>query len=466
MNETAVRERAPDADSASIDTRVPAFVRSLTFSDLPADVVRQARRCLLDLIGVAAGGIRTPAAAIVNRLVTREMVSVASQARLLFDGRRASRAGAAFAGASTIDALDGHDGHVLTKGHAGVAALPALLAVIDGGAACDDREFIACLVLGYEIGTRAGVALHASVPDYHCSGAWNALACAAIVGRLLRQDERTLRQALGIAEYFGPRGQILRVCSYPSMLKDGSGWGAHTGVTSALLAEDGFTGAPAVTIEDDATREHWSDFGTRWRIREQYFKPYPVCRWAQPAIEAALALKRMHRFGVDDIVGVTIESFREAIDLGSRCRYPTTTEDAQYSLPYATAAALVYDRVSAEEVDARAVGDPRIAQLLDVIVLSEEPDFSRRFPAERYARVKITLRNGRELSSEPMAPRGNPDSPLDDTELADKYRALAEPVLGTRRTARIAEIVASLGDGDRALSALIDDLLSPPTPIQ
>ena len=466
MNATLVGGRASGADGASVDPSVPAFVRSLAFADLPTDVVRQARRCLLDLIGVAAGGIRTPAAAIVNRLVAREMVSVTSQARLLFDGRRASRAGAALAGASTIDALDGHDGHVLTKGHAGVAALPALLAVIDGGATCDDREFVTGLVLGYEIGTRAGMALHASVADYHCSGAWNALACAAIVGRLLRQDERTLRQALGIAEYFGPRGQILRVCAYPSMLKDGSGWGAHSGVTAALLAEDGFTGAPAITIEDDATREHWSDLGARWRIREQYFKPYPVCRWAQPAIEAALALKRNHRFGVDDIARVTIESFREAIDLGSRCRYPTTTEDAQYSLPYATAAALVYDRVSAEEVNARAVGDPRIAQLLDVIGLSEEPDFSRRFPAERYARVKIALRNGRELVSEPMAPRGNPDNPLDDVELGDKYRALAEPVLGELRTARIAEIVTSLGDGDDSLRALIDELLSSPNPVQ
>ena len=246
------------------------------------------------------------------------------------------------------------------------------------------------------------------------------------------------------------------------MLKDGSGWGAHTGVTSALLAEDVFTGAPAITIENDATRGPWSD--PIWLPEIDGIDP--VCRWAQPAIEAALALKRHHRFGVDDIGRVTIESFREAIDLGSRCRYPTTTEDAQYSLPYATAAALVYDRVSAEEVDSRAVGDTRIAQLLDVIVLSEEPDFSRRFPAERFARVKVTLRNGRELVSEPMGPRGNPDNPLDDVELADKYRALAEPVLGTRRTARIAEIVASLGDGNGTLPALIDELLSPPTPVQ
>src|SRR5436305_436110 len=105
----------------------------------------------------------------------------------------------------------------------------------------------------------------------------------------------TTRHALGVAEYFGPRGQILRACDSPTMVKDGSGWGAHVGLAAALLARDGFTGAPALTVERDDAGPFWSDLGTRWRIGEQYFKAYPVCRWAQPAIEAALDLQRAHR---------------------------------------------------------------------------------------------------------------------------------------------------------------------------
>ena len=88
----------------------------------------------------------------------------AGGARILLDGRRASPAGAAFAGASTIDAFDAHDGHPLTKGHAGVAVLPALLAVADAEGGGDGRDLLAALVLGYEIAIRAGIALHASVP--------------------------------------------------------------------------------------------------------------------------------------------------------------------------------------------------------------------------------------------------------------------------------------------------------------
>jgi len=318
-------------------------------------------------------------------------------------------------------------------------------------------------VLGYEVATRAGIALHETVPDYHCSGAWNALGCAALGGRLMAFDERRMRDALGIAEYLGPRGQILRVCAQPSMLKDGSASGAHAGVTAALLAREGFTGAPALTVEADDVKTLWSDLGQRWRIREQYFKAYPICRWAQPAVEAALSLRRAHRFDAEDIVAIGVESFREAIDLGSQCNMPATTDEAQYSLPFPVAAALIFGRVGPAEIGATGLGDPRVARLLATFSLTEDDEFSRRFPAERWARVRISLADGRSLVSEPAQARGGPEHPLSDEELGAKYHELADPVLGPRRSSRIAALAAALPGDATALPALIDELLSPAT---
>ena len=445
---------------------VPAFIRELLFDELPADVVAQAQRCLLDLIGVAAAGSRTSASAMVNTYAATQLAGLDRNARILFDGRRAGLAGAAFAGGTTIDAFDAHDGHVLTKGHAGVAVLPALLAYLDGGVCppggVNGREFLTCLVLGYEVATRAGIALHATVPDYHCSGSWSALACAALGGRWLGFDGQHIRHALGVAEYFGPRGQMLRVCDHPTMLKDGSGWGAQVGVSAALLAADGFTGAPALTVERADAREFWRDLGSRWRIREQYFKAYPVCRWAQPAIEAALALQRAHGFDAADISALRIESFREAIALGSQRAHPVTTEDAQYSITYPVAAALVHGRLGAAEVEGAALANPRTTRLLDVMVLAEDESFSRLFPAERWARLRITLRDGRVLVAEPARARGNPENPLAEGELRAKYRDLATPVLGQQRTHHIELLVDALPHDDAALSELVNELLSPP----
>jgi len=446
---------------------VPAFVRGLSFEHLPDAAVASARRSLLDLIGVAAAASATPAAGIAKAYAATQLCGSDRSARILLDGRRAGLAGAAFAGAATIDSLDGHDGHVLTKGHSGVVVLPALLSLIDGAqpgeaaADIDGREFLACLVLGYEIATRAGIALHATVRDFHCSGAWNALGCAAIAARLLGFDRERTRHALGVAEYFGPRGQILRACDYPSMVKDGSSWGAHAGVSAALLARDGFTGAPALTIERDDAAPFFGDLGTRWRICEQYFKAYPVCRWAQPAIEAALEVQRANDLAAEDIAGIAIESFREAVALGSQCAMPRATDEAQYSLPFPVAAALVFGRVGADEVDATGLGDPQVARLVAVTTAVEDAGFSDRFPAERWARVRITRRDGRTLVSHPACARGNPENPLSDDELRAKFRELAVPALGEARAVRIERAVDRLALDPAALPALLEDLLQP-----
>lgn len=446
---------------------VPAFVRGLAFDDLPAEAVASARRSLLDLIGVAAAAHKTPAARITREYAASQLCGRDRTARILFDGRRAGIAGAAFAGAAGIDSLDGHDGHVLTKGHSGVAVFPALLAFVDGAqpgepaARVDGREFLCSLVLGYEIATRAGIALHSTVREFHCSGTWNAVGCAAIGARLLDLDRERTRHALGVAEYFGPRGEIMRACDYPSMVKDGSSWGAHAGVSAALLARDGFTGAPALTIERDDAAPFFRDLGVRWRICEQYFKAYPVCRWAQPAIEAALELQREHGFAAADVSGIRIESFREAVALGSRCPMPAATDEAQYSLPFPVAAALTFGRVGADEVDARGLGDPQVARLVALMKPVEDASFSDRFPAERWARVRIALDDGRTLESKPARARGNPENPLSDDELRAKYRDLAVPVLGAQRAARIEGAVAALAVLPSALPMLLEELLQP-----
>ena len=441
------------------------FARSLSFADLPTEVVEQARRCLLDLVGVAAAGSRARSARLAAGYAADQLGGGTRSARMLFDGRRAGLAGAAFAGGSAIDAVDAHDGHPLTKGHAGVAVLPALLAFVDGDPAVrrDGPTFIACLVLGYEIGTRAGIALHASAADYHCSGAWNSLAAAAIGVRLLGLDVPRARHAFGIAEYFGPRGQILRVCDQPTMVKDGSGWGAHAGVTAALLAAAGFTGAPALTAESPASRSLWADLGARWRILEQYFKPHPVCRWAQPAIEAALSLRRAHDIAADDVVRVRIESFAEAVALGLQCPRPGNTDEAQYSITYPVAAALVRGTMGIADLATETLHSAPVVRLMERMELVEAPELSRRFPAERYARVRLTMRGGRELVSADTVARGSAENPLDDAELAGKYREYAEPVVGVRTATRIAERIAAL-ERSGPVDGLLDDLLRAPAP--
>ena len=229
------------------------------------------------------------------------------------------------------------------------------------------EELLTSLAIGYEIALRAGIALHDTVPDYHTSGAWNTLGCAAMTVRCLGGDASVLAHALGIAEYHGPRSQMMRCIDHPTMVKDGSGWGAMAGVSAGQMAMRGFTGAPAITITDKGVTDLWSDLGQNWRIHEQYFKPYAVCRWAQPAIQAVLSLQNGVQWSPAEIVSVVVETFHEATRLATR--RPADTEGAQYSLPFPVAAALHFGQLGPKELSGPSLHDEGVLALADLIEL-------------------------------------------------------------------------------------------------
>ena len=428
----------------------------LTFDDLSPSVVGLAKRCVLDLSGVAAGAVNTTLSSTIRDHAAEHFGAGTRAARIMLDGRRVSPAGAALAGGMTIDALDAHDGHRLTKGHAGCSVFPATMALAEALGVSDGREFLTAIVLGYEIGTRAGIALHETSCDYHTSGAWGAVACAAVGARLLGLDTTATRHAVGIAEYHGPRSQMMRCIDHPTMLKDGSGWGAMAGVSAAFLAADGFTGAPALTLEADNVADIWADLGHRWYILEQYFKPHPVCRWAQPAVEAALALQSEHGFNGAEIDRVSIATFHEAVRLGTN--HPRDTEEAQYCLGFPTAAALTAGTLGPDQVTGAALTDRAVLRLCDRTELIEVPAYNEAFPHRRYAHVTITLDNGQSFTSERTEPRGDPEAPLSEDEIDAKFHAYASPVLGSARVDEVRSAVADLARPD-SVSQLLASLI-------
>jgi len=107
-----------------------------------------------------------------------------------------------------------------------------------------------------------------------------------------------------------------------------------------------------------------------------------------------------------------------------------------------------------------AFGDRRVHRLVGLIALSVDREFAARFPAERWSRVTICLRDGRMLRSEPTRARGDPETPLSDADLRDKFFAQSDPVLGRPRAERIKGLVSGLCD-DAQLDPLLAELLQP-----
>ena len=425
--------------------RFDQFAADLTYDDLPEAALWTLKRSFLDTMGVAAVGSTTPLSAIARR--TAPLIfgaGGAGAARMLMDGGAVSPVGAAMAGAFTVDSIDAHDGTTPCKGHAGSAIFPALIAMAQSQNATqpdpmDGRRFATLLATAYELSYRAGLVQHATCADYHTSGAWTAVGVAAAGAKLLGGRADQIRQAAGIGEYHGPRSQMMRCIDHPTMVRDGVGWGAPSGVTAAYLAMEGFTGAPALTCEGDEGAAFWADLGTGWRLVDHtHYKAYPCCRWAHPSLDAVAALQAEHGFTHEDIARVEIRTFHYATRLAGHA--PKTQDEFAYAIAFPVAAMLVRGQVGVAELSDAALSDPDILALSHKVTLIDDDEMTRISTDKRWAQVSITLTDGRRFEDAPRSPRGDADLPLPDAEIRAKYDQLARPVLGQARADEIAAL--------------------------
>jgi 2-methylcitrate dehydratase PrpD len=401
------------ATDVAVADQVTAFANDLRWEDVPAEVQRHLALLLLDCASVIEGGRAAPAA-----LIAADHASEAhggDAATSLYDGRRLSVPGAAFANGVLANVLDYDDGHRITKGHPGAMVIPAVLAVAEHVGA-SPTELLEAVLVGYEVAIRAGVLLHEREAQYHASAAWGSLGVAVATARLLGLDAPRLRHAVGIAEYHAPIALMPRAVGDPAMTKDTCGWGGLIGTTSAMLAGRGFTGLDSEFMLTAGELE----LGTRWEVLELYLKHYPCCRWSQPGIDAALRL----RPDPARIESVVVRTFAAA-DLLSR-RRPTNTEEMQYSLVWPIATALARGRFGVEEV-LGGFDDPLVAQIAERIRVEVDPELTDAFPARRLTGLEVVSSDGTTVRSGPIEAEGEPHTAGWEDVVAGKVLRFLDP---------------------------------------
>lgn len=415
------------------------FATELTYEDLPQDLIWTLRRSFTDTMGTAAVASTTHMADVARRgALALFGAGTAGGARILLHGGTVSPAGAAMAGAFTVDAVDAHDTTSPCKGHAGSAVFPALLAFADASEQpVTGADFAVWLAIAYEISYRAGLAQHATCADYHTSGAWTSTGVAVAVARALGLSQDQIRHAAGIGEFHGPRSQMMRCIDYPTMLRDGVGWGAPSGLTAAYLAREGFTGAPALTCEQ--APEFWEDLGQAWRtVEDTSYKPYPCCRWAHPSIDAAADLMEKHELHAADIAGVEIRTFHNATRLAGHT--PATLDEFSYSIAFPVACMIVRRQIGVPELQPETLNDPEILRISTATQLIDDDHYTKISVGKRWAEVTLRTLDGRAFTSPPRSPRGDRDQPLSDAEISDKFHRFADPVLGRARAEELGDL--------------------------
>lgn len=424
----------------SATAQLVSFVCHLDPARLPDAALRHATRSVLDLIGVAIAGARAPMSEISARFAYEQFAP--GDCTVIGARQPLGVCGATWVNGTYASALDMDDGNRVAMGHPGANVIPAALAIAEQTRATG-REFLAAIIAGYEVAVRASAARVAWYKDkMYSTGIWGVFGATAAAGKLFKFDEPTLQSALGTAGSHGPFPPGGLQANH-AMVKEVIAWSGMTGVAAALLAQRGFVGP--VDLLDYSGR--WDTaalvdgLGNQFAIAHTYFKPYAVCRWAHAAVDAALALKQQHNLQVAEIETVRVESFWEVTRLVNYA--PSNTIAAQFSIPFALALALIYDQIMPEQVSEANLRDPLVVDLARRVQVVVDDELNRQFPTKTVARVTIETPRGA-FQTTVEYPRGNPENPLSDAELASKFRALTAPIVGDNTCAKLQAAIHDL----------------------
>ena len=405
------------------DYRLENFILNTQWEDLPGEVQERIRGCFVDLMGALIIGSRSEQFH-VGLLLARKLYGSGS-IPVVGSSDTFNFLGASCAMGHSSNAYDIDDGHNMTRAHPGTSFVGAVLA-----AAWENNlyrnEFLTAMLVAYETTIRSGAAIMDYYQFAHSSGTFGAVGVAAGVGRIYGFDRKQLNNALSVAEFNAPLVPGIRSVEYPSMNKDGVPFGVMVGTLAVMETLCGFEGNKNL-LESDEHRHYLDDLGKKYHVMDLYFKPYTCCRWAHPAIDACIGLIREHNIRCEDIEKVTIHTFHRATLLSKII--PKTVDEAQYNIAYPVAAALVYGDFGYAQVRREALGDLRVAAMMDRLSFVCDPALDEKFPARRICRAEICTNDGRILISGECEPRGEACENIGTDWLADKFRRITEPVL-------------------------------------
>ena len=427
------------AGSASLLGQIAAYGARDTVDDLPDEVVHYAKRALVDWFSALYPGTRAAPAVNLVRAHAREL----GVGRSSLPGFRTTTfpSTAAWINGAASHSVEFDDIFRDAVYHPGCPVIAAALAVAEDRD-LTGRDFLAAIVVGYEISTRIGVAVQPShYRFFHTTGTVGAFGAAAAAAALLAPgDGGVMGHAIATAGSFASGlQQAFRSDAMTKPLH--AGHAASVGVNSALAAASGVTGALDILEGEAGFGAAMSD-GADWsraveKLGEEYNitritqKNHGCCGHAFAAIDAMLELRGR---GVvpEEVSMIAVASYKAALEVAG-IREPRTASEAKFSIPYLVAHALVHGSVRLDAFEPARLEDPVLRGLMAKVRLQEDPVLTRDFPRKRAAHVAITTADAQRLECFAPYRKGDPEAPLSDEDIDAKFRELVFPVIGDVR---------------------------------
>lgn len=430
-----------------------AYVGNQAHAPLPDDVQHHARRVVIDWFAALLAGVSMAPG---KQLMAahREELGV-GHSTVLGHGTTAFPALAAWINGSVSHAAEFDDIFRDAVYHPGCPTIAAAVALAEQ---CDasGTDLLRAVIAGYEVSTRIGAAIQpAHYRFFHTTGTVGCIGAAAAGALLLAPGNADAAgHAMATATTFASGlQQAFRSDAMTKALH--AGHAAQTGVLAAQGAAHGVTGVRDI-LEGDAGfgaalcgSPNWqiatAGLGVDYNVTRITQKNHGCCGHTFAAIDAAMQLVRDHDLDPARIAAVHVNAYQVALDVTGNFN-PTTPFEARFSLPYVVAHGILHGAVRLDAFEAERLADPAIRALMQRITLTADAGLTAAFPRQRAARVEIEMADGTRHAHFAPYRLGDPEAPLDDAMLADKFMELAGPVLGTSKAASLLDALWQLGD--------------------
>ena len=455
-----------------IAQQVARLSGDLTYEKLDEALVDRTKYLLLDFLGVALRGSITESSRLVQRFLTVNHVPPPDGVPVMGTPLIAEGSLAAIANGCAAHAIELDDVVNAASLHPAVTVMSAALSAawISG---CSGRELIEGIVAGYEMTVKLGIALDPAAhyaQGFHPTGTCGAFGAALAAARILKLDADRTANALGIAGSQAS-GSLEFLADGAFTKRFNAGWAAHAGLIAALLAREGFTG-PASIIEGRLGFLHGyspksraekvlAGWGAPYEVMKTSIKPHACCRYKQGPIDCILAIVRENNLEEPDIERIVVSVLKAGQALVAEPRdkklAPKSIVDAQFSMPFGAAMAVLYGRAFIDQYCRENIDSPRVRSLMERVICVSNDAIEKEFPDKWPAEVEIVTRDGKKFRKHLEFPKGDPENPLSWDEIIEKFNSLASAVLDAqRRTAIVHRVRAVNGEATiRPLMALL-----------
>jgi 2-methylcitrate dehydratase PrpD len=406
-------------------------IYSIKYEHFTELTIKKVKECLLDYIGVTIAGAKILKEKGDKILAIQDDNDVSSS--VIGFKRKASLSNSILVNGLSSHVLELDDGVRYGAIHPGAPIFSALLPVAEKYNV-KWEEFLLGIVTGYETSIRLACSIQPSHYNagYHPTSTCCTIGVAVGIAMMIGLSLTMIKDAFS-ASAISAAG-TLKVIENTSELKPFNiGRASLMGFIAVMIAQAEFKG-PEDVLSGNAgflsmmSREYDQSFFFRqendiFKIHKAYIKPYASCRHTHPAIEASLKLKSKYNISNNDIKKIRVLTYKGVIGKHDGQQIYGETS-AKMSIPFSVAVSLIMGNAGINEFSLPYISDENILELTKRVTVYSDEELNALVPHKRAAIVEIEIEDGSIFKERIDYPKGEPENPLSDSELIDKFYSL------------------------------------------